>query len=182
MPITPEILKSIKKDYSVFIETGTFHGSGVDAARQAKFKKIHSIEFYKLRYEECVKKFNRYPNIKLLNCTISVGLEKILSELTEPAVFWLDAHYDASGVEEEIPVPLADTFPLLAELDVIGSHSIKTHTILIDDRRIFNGTHAVWHHVYEADVIAKLMEINPNYKIDFIDSSHFEKDIIVARL
>jgi len=170
MPITAKILIDIKQECQVFIETGSALGNGIEAARLAGFEKIYSIEFYKPRYEQCVERFFEFPNIKLFNCTSSVGLEEILKELTEPAVFWLDAHHDMSGMEAEPRVPEKDSFPIMNELDLISSHYIKTHTILIDDRRFF----------VDADIIDKLMKINSGYKIKFIDSTHFSEDIIVA--
>jgi hypothetical protein len=59
----------------------------------------------------------------------------ILKSISEPCLFWLDAHYSAGITakgEEETPIQ--------QELEIISKHSCKNHIILIDDARLFNGT------------------------------------------
>jgi hypothetical protein len=91
----------------------------------------------------------------------------------QEAVFWLDAH--ASG-------PLAGGrsggCPLLDELKAIAADPIKTHTIFINDRRLF-GT-PEWSFVEEGPVIDLLRKINPNYNILLLDGQMLPRDIICA--
>lgn len=72
--------------------------------------------------------------------------------------------------------------PLIAELRQISQHHVKNHTILIDDRRLFNGEHSDWNNLREEEIISELKKINSNYKISFIDSAKIKSDIIVAEI
>ena len=182
MTISNTILTSVKQNSRLFIETGSYLGDGVAAALAAGFEKIYSIEFYAARYNFCCERFANSNNVTLLQGDSSEQLCLLLPSIHEKAVFWLDAHYDACNAEPEFPIPQADTFPLLKELKYIAAHTIKEHIILVDDRRIFTGTHPVWKNVTEQDVIDALLQINSQYTITMIDSAHFEKDIIMASL
>jgi hypothetical protein len=74
--------------------------------------------------------------------------------------------------------------PILEELDLIARHPRKDHVIMIDDMRQFNGRD------FEAtreEIEAAVMDINPAYKITYIDSYqgkklNFEKDILLAQV
>jgi len=58
-------------------------------------------------------------------------LETIVSSLTEPALFWLDAHYSGPSTAQGG----LDT-PVRRELDIVlGSN--ERHVVLIDDARAF---------------------------------------------
>jgi len=90
-------------------------------------------------------------------------------------VFWLDAHQTGNirtSFDQKNP------FPILDEIEIIKKHPIKTHTILIDDRRSF-GT-PEWNYLKEQDVLDILYSINKNYKIEYLDSNFFKQDIIMA--
>jgi len=182
MTLTKEILIRYKLDKNVFIETGTYQGQGTTCAVMCQFDKIYTIEFYKPRYDDCVHKFQLCENVKFLQGNSGEKIKDILDELDEPAVFWLDAHYDALHVEGDNPNILADSQPILDELTHIKNHHINTHTIMIDDRRIFTGEYVKWHHITEDMLIKKLKEINENYIIEFVDSKLFKQDIIIARI
>lgn len=75
--------------------------------------------------------------------------------------------------------------PLMEELEAIRLHPLAAqHTILIDDRRCLqpdweHPTHSWWRGMTESAVIAKLLEINASYRIEFIDGL-VPGDIIAA--
>ena len=69
--------------------------------------------------------------------------------------------------------------PILQELDQIKKHHIKSHTILIDDVRLF-GTHE-FDYVTLDQIIDKILEINPSYKISFVPG-YVNNDILVAQI
>jgi hypothetical protein len=50
-------------------------------------------------------------------------------------LFWLDGHF-CGGVSAHGDKGT----PILEELNLILSHRVKEHVILIDDARLFNGT------------------------------------------
>lgn len=173
----------------VFVETGTYLGDTVQLALDAGYEIIHTIEVDQGMYDKCYDRFKDNPKVKLwLGDSVDL-IPKIAEELTEPATFWLDAH--ASG-------PLTGgkyaPCPLVLELNAIcgkkkikitqnGSESyfekssIDTHTIMIDDRRLFGS--AEWGHVQEKQIMNILNNINSNYNIYYLDG-HQANDIICA--
>ena len=58
-------------------------------------------------------------------------LKNIISEITQPAIFWLDAHW--SGLNT---YGTNDECPILEELDIINTSNSK-HVLMIDDARLF---------------------------------------------
>lgn len=182
MSLTEAVLKKHKKDINIFIETGTYMGDGVEQALLCDFNIIYSIEFYEIRFKRCMEKFRNNSNVYLIQGDSGVVLSKLLENINERCLFWLDAHFDVHGRDDLYPSPLGETQPLLKELETIQSHHIKNHTILIDDRRIFTGEHVCWHNIKEQTILDILKKINPNYHITFEDSMNFSKDIIVAEI
>ena len=61
-------------------------------------------------------------------------LPKILSNLRDRCIFWLDAHY-SGGVTAKGDL---DT-PIIKEIEIILEHPIRDHIILIDDAQYFVG-------------------------------------------
>lgn len=182
MPVTSDIFKAHKGQANTFIETGSYMGDGIAAAVDAGFNQIYSIEAYPGRYAHCSGRFANNPKVHVLKGNSADVLHSLLPHINEPILFWLDAHYDAYVPEQDYPEPITETFPLLLELETIKNHPIKTHTLLLDDRRIMIGDSSVWHNTTEDMVIDKIKEINYDYNISFIDSACFPSDIILAKV
>ena len=129
------IVERFQKEYgyNVLIETGTFLGDMVEA-QQNNFKKIFSIELQHDFAEKAKERFKGMGHIRILEGDSGRLLETILSEIREPAIFWLDAHYSggltARGDNE---------CPIFQEIDAIFATKEK-HLLLIDDARLFSGT------------------------------------------
>ena len=119
MPASIELFKKYMNP--VFIETGSYIGKGIQHAIGAGFKDIYSIEIMPEYFNICSGAFAGYNNIHLLLGDSPLVLSEILNNINESVTFWLDAHIGGA------------VSPLLAELEVIRRHPIKTHTILIDD-------------------------------------------------
>lgn len=163
------------KQYSIgdtFVETGTYHGDTVWIALEAGFKTIHSIELNEHLYQNAVTMFSQKPEVKIWNGDSTDCLKKILQTLHGPATFWLDAH--ASG---PMPGGKSGGSPVLDELNLIKEYGIQTHSIFIDDRRLFGSSE--WSGVKEEDAMKIIKDINPEYKIHFLDG-HIEKDVVCA--
>lgn len=159
---------------STFIETGTWYGSGIEAALNSGFKKIYSIELSNDLYEYNKNKFKNFSNITIIKGDSKEKIKDILNILNERATFWLDAH--GCGGKSSY----SDTYTaLIGELDAISKHHIKNHTILIDDVRLFATGEMDF--ISKESVIEMLKTINPNYKIYFIDCG-FKNDILVAEI
>ena len=157
-----EELLPYKKKY--FIETGTYAGGGIEIARICGFDKIISIEIDDILYKAVSERYQDIPNIKILHGDSSIILQEVLKEINIPTVIFLDAHSE-------------DYNPIFNELLVIGKHNIKTHTLLIDDLRVYNGVY--WKETIE-DLINAVYKINTSYKINYMDSVNAKGDILVA--
>ena len=177
MPTNKEIFG--KYINPVFIETGTNSGDGVQAALDAGFKTIYSIELSPRKYNYCVERFRDNPNVHLIWGDSAVELGKLLEErIAEPATFWLDGHLLDEDYEKGILYS-----PVLRELEAIARHPIKTHTILIDDLRIWT----IDQFGFDKQMLMdKIRSINPRYEFTFEDGQlgdwlPFKNDILVAQ-
>jgi hypothetical protein len=159
----------------IFVETGSYVGDGIKNAIFAGFESIHSIELADKHYNYCKALF-KYNNAVQLHHGDSVDkLPGILSNLTQPVTFWLDAHY--SGGDTNFVNSLT---PLMKELEIIKNHHIKEHTILIDDLREWSRDFPAIGFGIE-DIKARILEINPNYIFSVADG-HVAGDILVAEI
>jgi len=149
---------------SAFVETGSCVGVGITRAYEAGFAEIYSIELSEELHNVCVGYFKDYPNIHLILGDSRYVLEGVISTINVPITFWLDAHRSGGlTVGELIP-------PLLEEIEIIGRHHIKTHTVMIDDLRCWGWT----------DKLKELLLfINSDYKF-ILEDGTFEKDVLVA--
>jgi hypothetical protein len=172
MSLTEEVLR--KYPGNVFVETGTNIGDGVALALECGFKDVRSIEVEQYFYLMSQRRFEGDKRVSLYYGDSAIWLGRMIVDITEPIVFWLDGH-----IHPGYTVGLKD-IPLIEELDLIAQHPIKNHTILVDDRRMM-GT-AVWHCLGEEIVIESLMKINPNYTISYEDNLNDTRDVIVARV
>jgi len=164
----------IKYMNPIFFETGTYLGDSVELALKVGFSKIISIEIEEYLQKENTKKFQQQINegkVTLITGDTILVMEDIIKRINQPTTFWLDAHVDLgiTGIKK---------CPLYEELDFIAKSNIKTHTILIDDVRLFGDKH--WGTGINLNEIKnKILSINPNYKFTFEDG-HVPSDVLVA--
>lgn len=127
-------VKEYAKEFSIetLIETGTYFGGMVDAAKRI-FKNIYSIELDKPLCEQVKKRFSKFAHILIIWGDSGEVLPKILANIRKPCIFWLDAHY-SGGITAKGDIES----PILQELSHILEHS-QEHIILIDDARLFVG-------------------------------------------
>lgn len=158
-----------------FVETGSYMGYGIEMALNVGFPIVYSVELSPHYFQYCVFKFRKQRNVHLLFGDSAKVLPVILQKITVPATFWLDGHWcgkDNGDTEK------GDTCtPLLAELDAIQQHPIKTHTILIDDVRCFGKD--IFDFISKETIIKKLLEINPHYTIGY-ENGLEKNDVLVA--
>src|SRR3989344_283835 len=146
-----------KFNHSIFIETGTYKGDMINAVKHI-FSKIHSIELSPEFFKKAQERFSDVKNVYLYYGDSSTVLREILKEIKSPVLFWLDAHY-SKGLTARGKI---DT-PILEELTTILNHQIKTHTILVDDARCFNGTND-YPPLQEVEEFIK--NIAPHYRVE----------------
>ena len=118
-------------DCPVLVETGTFRGHMI-AAMLESFDEIHSIELSEELFGKAKQRFADHRHVHLHRGDSGEVLPKLLTKINRPVLFWLDAH--ASG--GETATGTIDT-PIVAELEEILRHPVKSHVILIDDAREF---------------------------------------------
>lgn len=117
----------------VLVETGTYQGEMVRTVR-SDFREIYTIELSDTLYAKASQLFASFPHIHVMQGDSAKALGNVLTQVQEPCLFWLDAHYSGEGTA------LGDQeTPLLAELDCIFDHMVRNHVILIDDARCFDG-------------------------------------------
>lgn len=143
-----------------FVETGAHYGAGLLVALQSGFRYLRSVETDPDYLQAAQELLKRYRNVKIWHGNSSVLLWEMIQDIEKPITFFLDAH--------RFP-PLDDgqkNCPLLDELEQIKRHPIKTHTILIDDMSCCS--QLAFDYLTKEELIAKLLEINPNYQISYI--------------
>ena len=162
----------------IFIETGSYTGDGIQAALDAGFEPVYSIELSAQLFSYCCRRFEHNDKVLLSHGDSGEMLSRILEYIDEPVTFWLDSHYS-----EGATVMGKKETPLLEELEAISKHHIKTHTILIDDLRCWNKEV----HGFDARELVRIITaINPDYcfsQEDGIDSKFnvYRNDILVAQ-
>ncbi len=137
---TPHLIKQATiKEYAnkfniqTLIETGTFMGDMVSGMRD-EFDTIISIELSRNLCRRAKKKFSGISHVQILEGDSGKLLPSVLSSVTKPALFWLDAHCSAGFTEKSD----CET-PIRQELECILNHHITRHVILIDDAPCFTG-------------------------------------------
>jgi len=167
MPSSASVFKKYPNLY--FIESGTYQGDGVQQAIEAGFQNIISIESNETYFAQVQNRF-KSSNVKIIQGKAQHVLWNIIENIRSPITFWLDGHCD-------------DADPIIQELSIIAKHPIKTHTILIDDIRLYRKGVLLdsEHHkpVILPTIQAFLRQININYKYAF-DDGYVKDDILVA--
>ena len=122
-----------KYGYKTLIETGTYMGDMVEA-QKTRFKTIISIELGVDLYKKAKERFKNDKNVIIVQGDSGKLLPKILLDINEPAIFWLDGHYSAG-----ITAKGDKECPIFEELDSIFNSKKFNHILLIDDARCFIG-------------------------------------------
>lgn len=159
---------------ATFVETGSYLGDGIQAALDAGFRRVVSIELSDKYFGICSTRFANDPRVTLIQGDSAVALAQVLEGLQEPATFWLDGHWSA-GDTARGPV----TVPLLHEIRAIAAHPIKGNTLLIDDMRCWKTFNPV-HGFEEKDIFVQLQALG-SFTHEFVDSPHAPNDVLVVR-
>jgi hypothetical protein len=117
----------------VFVETGTYLGEMINA-QEGNFDRLLSVELDPELYRNAVRRFRRLTKISVFQGDSSVQLPLMVATVSEPALFWLDAHY-SKGFTARGEI---DT-PILGELELVLQRQYDD-VILIDDAENFDGT------------------------------------------
>lgn len=118
--------------YPILVETGTYLGDMLEAQKM-HFEKLISVELSKELFEKALLRFEKYPHIQILWGDSGKVLKKVLTEIQQPALFWLDGHY-SSGITAKSD----KNTPIVEELMLIFQSPFR-HGVLVDDARLFTG-------------------------------------------
>jgi hypothetical protein len=130
-PATADLVIPLRDKYNLktCVETGTFFGNSTSWAA-GHFETVVTIEIDQGYQSEALKRCQEYSNIQFVLGDSRTMLPSITKQLTEPALFWLDAH---AVVRRSRPVPSQIcSNPLLEEINIINQSEIQ-HIILVDD-------------------------------------------------
>jgi len=174
--LSKEVLQKYPNE--IFVETGTLWGGAVEIALECGFKKIYSIEIDPEKVKYNTEKFQKEIKkgiVEIIEGDTFKVFKEVVSKVDAPATFWLDAHWDGDVMGEyKCPLPF--------ELEALLDHTIKTHTLLVDDRRLFGQVNSNWGEDLDEDLLIEaMMDINSDYQISFEDGC-IPDDIIVAQL
>lgn len=120
--------------FTTFVETGTFTGEMV-AAMRPHFRRIISIEMAPDIHDRARARFGGDSRVELLLGDSSVVLPRVLEQIQDPALFWLDGHFMGGNTARG-----HDDSPVQAEMTALLAHPVRRHLVLIDDARLFDGT------------------------------------------
>jgi hypothetical protein len=150
----------------IFIETGACGGDGIRQALDEGFEIVYSIEIDPHWVVHCTQRYKHDKKVHVILGDSRKVLGVLLSIIDEPITFWLDAHVGSADPT------------VLKELEIIGEHPIKTHSILIDDMRLWK-QHK---HGFSVDSLkSELLKVNPNYRIQ-LEDGYKPNDVITARV
>lgn len=172
---------SLLKEFAIrdtFIETGSQEGWTFYTAKEHGFGTMYGIELMEEFFVTSLNKFKDDENINLFLGESPDILGSLCPFLDKPATFWLDAHASGPG----IPGGKYGGCPLVQELEAIKTSPCNTHVIMIDDVRLF-GT-SEWDFLPKEKVLEAIYNINPDYKIVYVDGVEdhaiFKNDILIA--
>jgi hypothetical protein len=172
-PVKRKILMAYLHKFALnqFIETGTHLGDTLAYMAHNKNIQCTSIELADIYFQQAKDRFKSYANVELLHGDSGSLMPLVLSKLKTPALFWLDGHYSGglTGQGE------CDT-PVSAELQAILTSQCKSHVILIDDVRCFDGSNGYPHlddllktvreqSSYRAEVSTDIIRLTPNSEL-----------------
>jgi hypothetical protein len=126
---------------SIFFETGTFKGDGVQFAMSVPFRQLISVEIVPELAEEAKRRFCSNQIVSIVNGESAEEMEKILPRLKGNCLFWLDAHFpgaDAGLTQYDDNIDEAVRLPLKLEAGII--HQLRPRgrdVIIMDDLRIY---------------------------------------------
>lgn len=113
----------------IFVETGTYRGDlTVDVCNQ--FGRVHTIELSPKWHTYSADRLKEYHHVTCHLGDSGVLLTQLAANISEPAVFFLDAHF--SGGETALG---KEEVPLLRELSALSIRSQKD-LVIIDDLRL----------------------------------------------
>lgn len=183
MPLPPGLLKDLRGDRRVFLETGMHRGDGIQRALDAGFERIYSCDRSAFALGWCSHRFLEKRDMVNLHLQDSREFLREMKNIvgTDSAVIWLDAHYcggngevvgwggiDDAGHEED--------HPILQEIRILRTYETRSNMVLVDDVRMMG--QGGWPQL--DDVRGELSGLNPDYQLWYADGLEHAHDILIA--
>lgn len=134
--IDPTLALHLKSalDIETFVETGTYKGGTALWAAQ-HFRHVYTIEGFRPRFDAVTRAHaGQHPNLTFIFGDSRHYLARVLGDIEERTMLWLDAHWCGEGAHDSN----GDECPLVEELMAVNNHPLMSqHVILIDDARLF---------------------------------------------
>lgn len=163
------LLKCNYRDYTNFIETGSFLGETI-MAMEPLFSNLHTIEIKKDLYDNLVAK-NKSDKIQFHLGDSSAILEKILPTIKGKSIIFLDAHWSCG-----ITGKGKKDVPLYEELTHIINYHDDAAIIIIDDLRLFGCGPT------KSKVLVNWEDINIESVVDIVKGRMVDKYILPSDL
>lgn len=180
MPFIDTLFTYIKNP--TFLETGTYQGDTIYRIVNSSACNpscIISLELSDVFFNRCTERFADNSRVKIYKGNSKYDLYDIIKNIETPITFWLDSHWSGT---QDVGCDAVTVCPIIEELEQIQKHSIKTHTIMIDDIRLMNSStdRSSGFPVKLEEILSKLYKINPAYTIQYYDDFTSNNDILVA--
>lgn len=166
-------LKKYKKDISIFVETGTAYGDGVQSALNSGFEQIHSVELSTPLYESSKNRFANNNNVHLYNGSSEEVLSKIIEKMDEPFLLWLDAHTSGGPYIGEF---MHEYLPREMKSIMKYKDKLANSVIMIDDMG-----HYLSNQEFCSYIESLLKELKPNGEQEYYRPENTEFVILVSK-
>lgn len=129
-----------KYNTKTFVETGAGPAWSLTyAATSGLFDKVLSVELDYETYKKFEDTYKQLPNTTVYNDTSKNFMKSVGSQIKEPTLFFLDAHFPGSEWGFYDKEPNKDVrIPLEAELrELVSAKDVSRDVFIIDDLRIY---------------------------------------------
>jgi hypothetical protein len=122
-----------ERNHRLLVESGTFLGGTVEYFL-GHAERIISVEIEPKLHEQAVQRFEDAPSVELIQGDAIDLIPKLLAEISEPPLVYLDGHF-TGGVNEE-PGQFVEPAPGI--LERLGDLDLPSGTsVVVDDLRLF---------------------------------------------
>lgn len=148
---------------TVFVETGTYHGSSTSVAAKL-FDRVFTIEINRALYEKSFDRFVKEGTLgkkvfPLLGDSVLL-LPQIMDAIKGPALFFIDAHQSGSDTSNN-----GICVPLYEELKAIIAKAEPGSVYIIDDVRLFSAAWD-WEGITPSKILEKIGKVKDSYVKD----------------